>query len=70
MPAIANKATLTSTRMIAIALPSAPEPFSSRDLAADQPKDQLAAPDRALQREGDDEERCRCSRASLCGSSA
>ena len=33
---MANKATLTSTRMIAMALPSAPEPFSSRDPAADE----------------------------------
>ena len=55
MTAIANKATLTSTRMIAMALPSAPDPFVLGDPAPDHAEDQLARPHRALERERDHE---------------
>ena len=56
MIAIANKATLTSTRMIAVALPSAVSARSSPTRRAISAEDQLARPDRALEREGDDED--------------
>ena len=54
--AIANSATLTSTRMIAIALPSVDLAWIVADAAADHADDQFARPDRRLQRGGDDEQ--------------
>ena len=56
MIAIANTATLTSTRMIEAALPSVDSRGILADAPADHAEDQLARPDRALQRKGDDEQ--------------
>ena len=56
MIAIANRATLTSTRMTDARIAERAFAGLVADLAADDAHDQLARPDRALERGGDDED--------------
>ena len=56
MIAMANTATLTSTRISDMALPSVDAPGSSPTRPADHADDDLARPDRGLQGSGDDEQ--------------
>ncbi len=69
MPAMLNKATLTSTRMIAIALASGPVPFSSATLRPITPRTS-SRPQTAPWIAKAMTNNMSTSRAALCGSSA